>query len=221
MAFSFIWVVALAVCCSPVKVVLGVLGVSAVTWNRKDVQVQGCKAMWESELRRNSGFGCVAIPQWRDRRISHKRSGCRELAHMSYPSHREMRVAGRPPEVATRRQTSRDVATGLKRAIYATATEFSRAGSGTGTDDPLRVFRMPVPSGVTAPEFSRAVSGTGADDALRVFRMGACPPEPCGGLAHLGGSRQHVHLRRSCQTCPTRQTCRTGPTEQDIAPKRL
>ena len=125
-AFSFIWVVALVVCCSPVKVVLGVLGVFAVTWNRKDVQVRGCKAMWESELRRNSGFGCVAVRRWRDGRSSHKRSGCRELAYMSYRSCDEMRVTGRLPEVRTRRGTFCGVTT--------RQTACPRAGSGTGAE---------------------------------------------------------------------------------------
>ena len=86
-------------------VVLGDLGVSAVTGNRKDVQVRRCKAMWESELRRNSGFRCVAVRQWLERRSFHKSICCRVLAHMPDRSHHEIRVAGRRPEVRTRRGT--------------------------------------------------------------------------------------------------------------------
>ena len=97
--------------------VLCVLGVFAVTLKRNDVQVQGCKAMWESELRRNSDSWCVAVRQSRERRMFHKRIVRKELAHMSYPSCHEMRVTGCSQEVATRRGTSTHVARSSHNAI--------------------------------------------------------------------------------------------------------
>ena len=156
--------------------------------NRMNAWVFSHSGICDSELRSTSDFGCVAVRRWLDRRSFHKRLLCRELAHMSCRLHHEIECCRRSREVRTRHETSRDVATSLKRAIYATAPAFSRPGSGTGTDDALRTFRMPACPPVEGP--------------LRV--AGVC----CGRLRRrrrsANGKRRSRLRFRTCPARPTR-----------------
>ena len=98
--------------------------------------VMSCKAMWESELGSTSDFERVAVRQSLDRRSFHKRLCCMELTHMSYRSYHGIRVRRRSPEVMPRPRTFC--------GVMARQGTDPRAGSRTGADDALRVFRMHV-----------------------------------------------------------------------------
>ncbi len=83
---------------------------SAVGRNRKDVQVHGCKAMWDSELRRTSDFGYLRIMDSAKRQDGHKVKQRNSIGHWPCSPCTPIRVAGRPWEVAGRPQKSRRVA---------------------------------------------------------------------------------------------------------------
>ncbi len=86
---------------------LCVLCVFAVPLKRKDVQVQGCKAMWDIELRRSSDFGRLGNMDFRQRREGHKVKQHNRIGDWPRSPDVTIRVRRRPetsPHAATSRQ---------------------------------------------------------------------------------------------------------------------